>query len=79
MVITDKKLVLKEIIENADEKLMGLMIALAHEYNEEEYIYSEDELALFDKRRDAFLENGKKGHTVEEVHEKIRRNYKNGL
>jgi len=28
MVLTDKKEVLKEIIENADEKLMSLMIAL---------------------------------------------------
>jgi hypothetical protein len=34
MVLTDKKEVLKEIIENADEKLMSLMIALANEYND---------------------------------------------
>lgn len=79
MVITDKKLVLKEIIENADEKLMGLMIALANEYNDEDYIYSEEELGLIEKRRNAFFESDKKGYTVEEAHEKIRRNYKNGL
>ena len=31
MILTYKKQVLKEIIENSDEKLMGLMIALAND------------------------------------------------
>ena len=79
MVITDKKQVLMEIINDADEKLMGLMIALANEYNDEDFIYSKNELAFFENRRKAFFENGKQGNTVEESHEKIRRNYKNGL
>jgi cob(I)alamin adenosyltransferase len=79
MVLTDKKEVLKEIIETADEKLMSLMIALANEYNDEEYIYSKEELEFIEKRRDAFLKSGKKGFSVEEAHENIRRNYKNGL
>jgi len=47
MVITDKKQVLLEIINDADEKLMGLMIALANEYNDEDCIYSKNELAFF--------------------------------
>ncbi|HZW69453.1 MAG TPA: hypothetical protein VFF57_01210 [Hanamia sp.] len=79
MVLTDKKEVLKEIIENADEKLMSLMIALANEYNYTEQEYSQDELAFFEKRRQVFFDSNKKGLTVEEVNEKIRRNYKNGL
>ena len=79
MVLTDKKQALLEIIQDADEKLLGLMIALANEYNDEDYVYSEEELTFFEKRREAFFENGKKGYTVEEAHEKIRRNYKNGL
>jgi hypothetical protein len=79
MVLTDKKEVLKEIIENADEKLMSLMIALANEYNYTEQEYSQDEIAFFEKRRQAFFDSNKKGSTVEEVNEKIRRNYKNGL
>jgi len=79
MVLTDKKEVLKEIIENADEKLMSLMIALANEYNYTEQEYSQDELAFFEKRRQAFFDSNKKGSTVEELNEKIRRNYKNGL
>jgi hypothetical protein len=79
MVLTDKKTALLEIINDADEKLVSLMIALANEYNDEEYVYSKEELDFIEKRRDAFLESGKKGYTVEEAHEKIRRNYKNGL
>lgn len=79
MVLTDKKQALLEIIQDADEKLLGLMIALANEYNDEDYIYSKEELAFFEKRREVFFENGKKGYTIEEAHEKIRRNYKNGL
>jgi cob(I)alamin adenosyltransferase len=79
MVLTDKKEVLKEIIENADEKLMSLMIALANEYNDTEQEYSEQEIAFFEKRRQAFFDSNKKGSTVEEVNEKIRRNYKSGL
>ena len=79
MVLTDKKQALLEIIQDADEKLLGLMIALANEYNDEDYIYSKEELTFFEKRRETFFENGKKGYTVEEAHEKIRRNYKNGL
>jgi hypothetical protein len=79
MVLTDKKQALLEIIQDADEKLLGLMIALANEYNDEDYIYSKEELAFFEKRKAAFFDNDKKGFTVEEAHEKIRRNYKNGL
>jgi hypothetical protein len=79
MVLTDKKQVLLEMIDDADEKLLSLMIALANEYNDEEYLYSKEELDFIEKRRNAFLENGKKGYTIEEAHEKIRRNYKNGL
>jgi hypothetical protein len=79
MVLTDKKQVLLEIIDDADEKLLSLMIALANEYNDDEYVYSKEELDFIEKRRNAFFENGKKGSSVEEAHEKIRRNYKNGL
>ena len=79
MILTDKKEVLKEIIENVDEKLMSLMIALGNEYNDIEQEYSEQEIAFFEKRRQAFFDSNKKGSTVEEVNEKIRRNYKNGL
>lgn len=79
MAITDKKQVLLEIIEEADEKLTGLLLALANEYNDADQNYTDEELAFFEERRDAFLKSGKKGYTVEEAHEKIRNKYKNGL
>ena len=72
MVITDKKLVLKEIIENADEKLMGLMIALANEYNDTEQEYSQEEIEEFYRIRDGMLTHPETTFTVEEAHEQIR-------
>ncbi|MGN6604508.1 MAG: hypothetical protein ACTHK8_18765 [Ginsengibacter sp.] len=77
MVLTDKKQALLEIIEDADEKLLGLMIALANEYNDEDYIYSKEELAFFEKRRAAFFDYDNKCFSVEEADEKISRKYKN--
>lgn len=72
MVVADKKLVLKEIIENADEKLMNLMIALANEYNDGEQEYSKEEIEEFYRIRDKMLTHPETTITVEEAHEKIR-------
>jgi len=72
MVITDKKLVLKEIIENADEKLMSLMIALANEYNDNDQEYSKEEIEEFDKIKDEMLAHPETTFTVQEAHEQIR-------
>ena len=79
MVITEKKQVLLEIIEEADEKLIGLLFALANEYNDPEQNFSEKQLASFDASRNAFFKSGKKGYTIEEEHNRIRnkRNSKN--
>lgn len=72
MVITDKKLVLKEIIKNADEKLMSLMIALANEYNDDEQEYSKEEIEEFYRIRDEMLAHPETTLTVKEAHEQIR-------
>lgn len=72
MVIADKKLVLKEIIENADEKLMSLMIALANEYNDAEQKYSKEEIEEFYRIRNEMLTHPETTFTVEEAHEQIR-------
>ena len=72
MVITDKKEVLKKIIENADEKLMELMIALANEYNDEEQEYSLEEIEGFNRIKDEMLAHPETTFTVEEAHEQIR-------
>ena len=79
MVLTDKKQVLLDIVEDADEKLTGLLIALANEYNDTDQIYSKEELDFFNDSRNAFIANKKKGHTVEEVNNNVRRKYHNGL
>lgn len=72
MVISDKKRILKEIIEKADEKLMGLMIALANEYNDNDQEYSKEEIKEFHKIRDEMLAHPETTFTVEEAHEQIR-------
>jgi hypothetical protein len=72
MVLTDKKEVLKEIIETADEKLMSLMIALANEYNDTEQEYSQDEIKEFYRISDQMLAHPETTYTPERAHELIR-------
>jgi hypothetical protein len=72
MVLIDKKEVLKEIIEHADEKLMSLMIALANEYNDTEQEYSQDEIQEFHRIRDEMLAHPEATYTPEQAHELIR-------
>ena len=72
MVLTDKKEVLKEIIEDADDKLMSLMIALANEYNYTEQEYTQDEIQEFYRIRDEMLEHPETSLTPEQAHESIR-------
>ena len=72
MILTDKKEVLKEIIEDADDKLMSLMIALATEYNYTEQEYTQDEIQEFYRIRDEMLEHPETSLTPEQAHESIR-------
>lgn len=79
MSLTEKKAALLHIVEDADEKLTGLLIALANEYNDSDKNYSNEELNFFNNRRDAFYESNKEGYSIDEAHDKIRRNYNNGV
>ena len=79
MSITEKKEALLHIVEDADEKLTGLLIALAVEYNDADQIYSKEELDFFNDRKKAFYNSNKEGYSVEEAHDNIRRNYYNGV
>lgn len=72
MVLTDKKEVLKEIIENADDKLMSLMIALANEYNYTEQEYSREEIHEFYRIRDEMIAHPETSYSPEQAHELIR-------
>lgn len=71
MVVTNNKEALKEIIENADEKLINLMIALANEYNDVPE-YSQDEIEEFYKIRDTMLAHPETTYTPEQAHDLIR-------
>ena len=72
MVLIDKKQALLEIIQDADEKLLSLMIALANEYNDTEQEYSQEEIEEFYRIRDGMLTHPETTFTVEEAHEQIR-------
>ncbi|MEP6682244.1 MAG: hypothetical protein ABJA35_03250 [Parafilimonas sp.] len=78
MELIEKKKVLLHLIEDADEKLTGLLLVLADEYNAATQNYTKEELDFFEKRRNTFFSN-KTGATVEEAHNRIRSNYQNGL
>ena len=72
MVLTDKKQALLEIIQDADEKLLGLMIALANEYNDEDQEYSQEEIEEFKRIKEKMIAHPETTFTVDEAHEKIR-------
>jgi hypothetical protein len=59
-------------VEDADEKLTGLLIALANEYNTSNQKYSSEEIAEFYKIRDAILANPETGYSPEKAHDLIR-------
>ena len=73
MSLTEKKQTLFHIVEDADEKLTGLLIAIANEYNDAEQNYSKEELDFFTDRRNAFYNSNKEGYSLEEAHDKIRK------
>ena len=78
MSLIEKKEVLLHIVEDADEKPTGLLIALANEYNDSDKNYSKEELDFFNNRRNSFYNTNKDGYSVEEAHDMVRRNYNNG-
>ncbi len=79
MSISEKKQALLQYVEEADEKLTGLLFVLASEYNDADQDYTKEEIEFFETRRDEFFAGGKKGFTVEKSLENIRRNYNSEL
>lgn len=76
MGFAEKKEIIMEIVRNADDKLLGLIIALANEYNHQEYQFSEEEIKKFKESRDEFYASGKKGFTVEESLKRLKEKLK---
>jgi hypothetical protein len=72
MNLAEKKENLLHIVEDADEKLTGLMIALANEYNTSGEKYSSEEMENFYQTRDNLLADPESGYTPEEAHNLIR-------
>ncbi len=79
MNLAEKKETLMHIVQDADDKLTDLIIALANEYNDADVEYTDEELSVFEERKLEFFNSDKEGSTVKEAHARIRRNYKNGI
>ena len=72
MSLAEKKQSLLYMIEDADEKLTGLLIALATEYNASDEEYTPEEIESFYEIRDELLNNPEKGYSVEKAHQHVR-------
>ena len=77
MSITKKKEALLHIVEDADEKLTGLLIALANEYNASSDEFTDEEIEGFYKVRDELINHPKTGYTVEKAHDMVRNKVRN--
>lgn len=76
MSLAEKKEVLLHIVEQADDKLAGLLIALANEYNTSDYQFTEDDIKKFEKRREDFFNSGGKGYSTEDSIARLRNKLK---
>ena len=72
MSLAEKKQSLMHILADSDEKLTGLLIALAIEYNASSEEYTHEEIEGFYKVRDEFIKHPETGYTVEKAHHLIR-------
>ncbi len=79
MNLTEKKQSLKQLIEDADEKLTGLLMAVAIEYNASTEEYTPEEIEGFYKVRDELIKNPEKGYTVEKAHDLIRNKIRDAI
>ena len=79
MSIAEKKEFLLHIVEDADEKLTGLLIALAKECNTAGEEYTGEEISSFYKTRNEYLQSPESVFTVEEAHQKIRNKHRDAI
>jgi hypothetical protein len=67
---------LHEYVDNSDDKLLKLMLALAREYNDEaelEYQFNDEDIKLLDERREKRLSGESKVYSWEEAKKIITR------
>jgi hypothetical protein len=71
MNLAEKKEILMHIVEEADDRLTGLLIALANEYNAASETYSPEEIESFYQIRDQMLKEPETTYIPTEAHEII--------
>lgn len=71
--LADKKELLKQLVQEADDKLTSLLLTLAVEYNKSDGNYSAEEIQGFYQVRDQLLKEPETGYTPGEAHDLIRK------
>ncbi len=66
MGFAEQKVELLKIIAEADEEKTGKLIEFAYQLENKSHTFSEEEIAMFEKRADDFFASGDKGYTAEE-------------
>jgi hypothetical protein len=79
MVPSNIKEKLHHYIDTADEKKLQAIYTILEDEIEGEYFYTQDEIKMFYDRRAKHLSRESKSYSVDEAHELIRKNHKNGL
>lgn len=77
--LEEKKQILSHIVKDADDKLTGLLIAVANEYNGSDEKYSQEETEEFYRIRDDLLAHPETGYTPEQAENLIRNKSKDAI
>jgi hypothetical protein len=77
MNLAEKKETLMHIVQDADDKLTGLMIAIANEYNTTNEAYTAEETENFYQIRDLLLQDPETGYSPTQAHDLIRNKSRN--
>ena len=72
----ETKILLYDLIENSDEKLIPILYSLALEYNHQHFQMTEEMLDKVHERRRKHLDGKSKSYTWEEAKEIIRSRFK---
>jgi len=79
MSLEEKKEILVQIIEDADEKLLRLMTAVANEYNNTANQYTPEEIENFSEIRDQILSDPGSSYSPAQANDLIRNKERNEI
>ncbi|CAN5163822.1 hypothetical protein BH09BAC2_BH09BAC2_14120 [soil metagenome] len=77
MSLAEKKQNLLHIVQDADEKLTGLLIALANEYNATDFQFTDEEIGHFEKIRDNMINEPGSNYSEDQIFESINKRRNN--